>query len=106
MNTTKADICQHLYNRLKDKDLNKIARADYKLFVEAFLDDIIECLAKGQKIELRGFGSFKVKERKAKVGRNPRTGEKIPIEMHKEPVFKFSRDGKRAFFNKLSPITK
>ncbi|MCD6506423.1 HU family DNA-binding protein [Candidatus Poribacteria bacterium] len=56
--------------------------------VDAVLDTIKESLASGEKVSLIGFGSFDVKERKAREGRNPQTGEKIKIPAKKVPVFK------------------
>ena len=56
--------------------------------VDAVLDTIRESLASGEKVSLIGFGSFDVKERKAREGRNPQTGEKIKIPAKKVPVFK------------------
>ena len=51
-----------------------------------------EALARGEKVEIRGFGSFKVKERKARDGRNPRTGEGIRIGPRKVPFFKVGKE--------------
>ena len=59
--------------------------------LDGFLDSIGESLCDGRKIEIRGFGSFKVKQRKARVTRNPRTGEKIQIPSRIVPTFKPSR---------------
>lgn len=56
--------------------------------VDAVLDTIKESLASGEKVSLIGFGSFDIKERKAREGRNPQTGEKIKIPAKKVPVFK------------------
>ena len=54
----------------------------------ATVDAITEALTQGEKVQLVGFGSFEVKTRAARVGRNPRTGEEIPISEAKLPVFK------------------
>ena len=62
-----------------------------KQILEGFLDSIGESLCEGRKIEIRGFGSFKVKQRKARVTRNPRTGEKIHVPSRSVPTFKPSR---------------
>lgn len=58
-----------------------------KVIVQVFAS-IEEALAKGDKVQLVGFGTFEVKERAARVGRNPRTGEQIEIAATKVPVFK------------------
>ena len=55
---------------------------------DATVDTITEALTQGEKVQLVGFGSFEVKTRAARVGRNPRTGEEIPISEAKLPVFK------------------
>ena len=51
-------------------------------------DEIINALAKGDRVELRGFGAFSVKSRDARIGRNPRTGESVKVENKKVPFFK------------------
>lgn len=56
--------------------------------VNSFLNQVAVALATDDKVQLIGFGTFEVKERKAKVGRNPRTGEEIEIAATKAPVFK------------------
>jgi integration host factor beta subunit len=60
--------------------------------VNAFLDIIIKSLSEGQGIEIRGFGSFKVKKRNERVARNPRTGESVTVPSKSVPVFKPSKD--------------
>jgi DNA-binding protein HU-beta len=62
-----------------------------KQVLEKFLEVVSENLADGNNIELRGFGSFKVKARKERVARNPRTGEKVTIPRRLVPTFKPSR---------------
>ena len=54
----------------------------------AFLDALTDALARGDRIELRGFGAFKVRHRKARTGRNPRTGEPVEAPLRDVPVFK------------------
>ena len=56
--------------------------------VEAFLDTIVEALKAGDKVQIMGFGTFEVKERAERTGRNPSTGETIKIAASKTPVFK------------------
>ncbi len=56
--------------------------------VAAVIDSVAEALAKGEKVQLIGFGTFEVRERAAKEGRNPKTGEKITIAASKVPAFK------------------
>jgi integration host factor subunit beta len=53
-------------------------------------DEITEALANGQRVELRGFGAFSVKQRKARNGRNPRTGEEVLVDAKSVPAFRAS----------------
>ena len=66
----------HLTQRHVERDLNTV------------FDEIINALAKGDRVELRGFGAFSVKSRDARIGRNPRTGESVKVENKKVPFFK------------------
>ena len=59
--------------------------------LELFLQQIGQSLAEGQHLEIRGFGTFKVTERKARMARNPRTGEAVPVPARRVPVFKVSK---------------
>ena len=68
----------------KTGDTKKGAEAS----VNAFVDGITDALAKGDKVQLVGFGSFEVRKRAARKGRNPRTKEEIKIPASKAPVFK------------------
>ncbi len=68
-----------------------ILRRDTKIVVDAFLDAIKTSLIQDKHIELRGFGTFKNKKRKEKIGRNPKTGNEIPIPPRVVPTFKFSK---------------
>ena len=70
----------HLYQR----DVEKI--------VNAILDTITAGLARGDRVELRGFGVFGVKTRSARTGRNPRNGSEVPVSEKVAPTFKTSRD--------------
>jgi DNA-binding protein HU-beta len=63
-------------------------KKDAELFLNTFMEVVEETLAKKDKITLIGFGSFEVKDRKARVGRNPQTKEEIKIPAKKVPVFK------------------
>ena len=60
--------------------------------VDQFLKTVTEVLAEGKHLEIRGFGTFKVKQRKARIARNPRTGEPAPVPERKVPVFKVSKE--------------
>ena len=68
----------------KTGDTKKVAEASVNAFVEA----VTEALVKGEKVQLVGFGSFEVRKRAARKGRNPQTKEEIKIPASKAPVFK------------------
>jgi len=70
----------HLYQR----DVDNI--------VNAILDEIVAALARGDRVELRCFGAFSVKHRPARAGRNPRTGEHVPVEQKSVPFFKTGKE--------------
>ena len=63
-------------------------KKDTEATVKAFVDAVTEALKKGDKVQLIGFGSFEVRKRAARKGRNPQTGEEIKIAASKSPVFK------------------
>ena len=67
-----------------------MAKKDAERAVNAMVDAITQSLVKGEKVQLSGFGIFEVKDREARVGRNPRTKETIEIPATRTPVFKAS----------------
>ena len=73
---------------LRITDMTGIKQVDVKKIVQKTFDVIIESLVRLEKVELRNFGVFKIKERKARFGRNPRTGESVPVPPRKVVVFK------------------
>ncbi|MFA5311277.1 MAG: HU family DNA-binding protein [Candidatus Omnitrophota bacterium] len=79
---TKKDII------LKVSDETGLKQIDVKLVVQKTFDCIVEALVRGEKIELRNFGVFKIKQRKSRTGRNPRTNQVIPVPPRKVVVFK------------------
>jgi nucleoid DNA-binding protein len=79
---TKKDIV------LKITDATGIKQVDVKTIVQQTFDVIIESLMRNEKVELRNFGVFKIKERRARFGRNPRTGASVPVPPRKVVVFK------------------
>jgi integration host factor subunit beta len=77
----KSELVQRLVARnphLYQRDIENI--------VDAVLGEITEALARGNRVELRGFGAFSTKQRQARTGRNPRTGDKVPV-MEKHAAF-------------------
>ncbi len=70
----------HLYQR------------DVENIVNALLDEIVGALSRGDRVELRGFGAFSVKNRPARLGRNPRTGEQVDVDEKFVPFFKTGKE--------------
>ena len=66
----------------------ELSKKDAEAAISAMVDAITEALSQEEKVQLVGFGSFEVKTRAARVGRNPKTGEEIPISEARLPVFK------------------
>ncbi len=80
---TKSELIQHLAERnphLFMRDVEKI--------VETIFEEITAALVQGDRVELRGFGAFSVKDRDARTGRNPRTGETVHVAAKRLPFFK------------------
>ncbi len=80
---------------IKSELIQKIAeenphlfQRDVELIVSTVFDEIIEAMAQGNRVELRGFGAFSVKKRDARVGRNPRTGASVDVDAKYVPFFK------------------
>ncbi len=71
-----ADENPHLYHR------------DVERIVNTIFEEVIAAMARGDRVELRGFGAFSVKKRDARVGRNPRTGDSVKVEEKHVPFFK------------------
>ncbi len=73
-----------------------LSKADATRAVDAVVDNITEALRKGDSVTLVGFGTFEVRERAARAGRNPQTGETIQIKASKSPAFKAGKAFKDA----------
>jgi integration host factor subunit beta len=65
---------------------------DIELIVSTVFDEISAALSRGERVELRGFGAFTVKHRDARTGRNPRTGEAVPVDEKAVPFFKAGKE--------------
>ncbi len=65
-----------------------LSKKDAEVIVQTVLDSIIDSLQRGEKVELRGFGSFRLRERSPRQGRNPKTGERVQVPAKKVPYFK------------------
>ena len=83
---TKADLIEEVPR------ITELPRKESETIVETIFDSIIESLQSGDKIEIRGFGSFRTRQRRGRVGRNPKTGEKVEVPPKKIPFFKPSKE--------------
>jgi integration host factor subunit beta len=84
---------------IKSELIQRIARRNGSLYqrdvetiVTTILDEITAALARGDRVELRGFGAFSVKKRDARTGRNPRTGEQVSVQEKSVPFFKTGKE--------------
>jgi integration host factor subunit beta len=80
-------IRSELVQKISDENPHLYQR-DVERIVSTVFEEIIEAMASGNRVELRGFGAFSVKKRDARVGRNPRTGDSVPVEEKHVPFFK------------------
>ena len=71
-----------------------LTKLETEAIIEGFFKTVIEALKEGRGIEIRGFGSYKVKKKNARQARNPKTGEQVFVPEHFVPTFKFSKDFK------------
>jgi integration host factor subunit beta len=83
---TKADLAKHLMDRLE------LGKKDADLLVNTFLESVIAALKTGEGVELRGFGSFRLRDRRGRVGRNPRSGESIEVPPKRVVYFKLGKE--------------
>jgi integration host factor subunit beta len=77
-----------------------VNKKDTGIIVNLIMENIGQALVNGDKVELRGFGSFKVKTRRSRLARNPRTGESVDVPAKKVPFFKASNDLKASLNKK------
>ncbi len=83
---TKADLVEEVA-RVVD-----LSRKDSETIVETIFDSVVKSLRSGDKIEIRGFGSFRTRQRKPRIGRNPKTGARVDVPAKKIPYFKPSKE--------------
>jgi integration host factor subunit beta len=83
---TKADLVD------KVTSLGDLTRRDGEIIVDTLFDSVIGALKSGDKIEIRGFGSFRTRQRNARIGRNPKTGDKVDVPAKRVPFFKPSKE--------------
>lgn len=83
---TKADLIAEV------ERITELKRSESETIVETIFESIIKSIQKGEKIEIRGFGSFRTRHRRGRVGRNPKTGAKVEVPAKKIPFFKPSKE--------------
>ncbi len=96
---TKADIVDTIASA------TGLTKVETEAVVDGFITTVIDALKEGKNIEIRGFGSFKVKKRKGRIARNPRTGEQVQVEEHFVPIFKVSKDLKNLVNENLKKVS-
>jgi integration host factor subunit beta len=96
---TKAELVEDV------AEAAELTKKDAERLVEIVFESIIETLNQGEKIELRGFGSFRVRERGARRGRNPKTGDPVSIPAKRVPYFKPGKELKE-LINEHNPQAK
>ena len=85
---TKADIVDKVATG------TGLTKLETEAIIEGFFRTVIDALKQGKNIEIRGFGSYKVKKKRERQARNPKTGEQVFVPEHFVPTFKFSKDFK------------
>ncbi len=95
-------IKSELIKRIAERNPHLYQR-DVENIVKAILDEITAALARGDRVELRGFGAFSVKRRDARLGRNPRTGEHVPVDQKHVPFFKTGKEMRERLNEEGSP---
>jgi integration host factor subunit beta len=83
---TKAELVEEVAG------MTQLTKKHAEIIVNTVLDCIVESLRSGSKIELRGFGSFRVRDRGPRIGRNPKTGAKVDVPAKRIPYFKPGKD--------------
>ncbi len=83
---TKADLIEEVVR------VTELPRKESETIVETIFENIIQALQAGDKIEIRGFGSFRTRQRRGRTGRNPKTGAKVEVPPKRIPFFKASKE--------------
>ena len=83
---TKADLIEEVSRVVE------MTRKESEIIVETIFDSIVKSLRAGDKIEIRGFGSFRTRQRQARIGRNPKSGDKVEVPAKRIPFFKPSKE--------------
>jgi integration host factor subunit beta len=96
---TKADLIEEVSQEVA------LTRKDAEVIVEAIFDSIVRSLRGNDKIEIRGFGSFRTRQRQRRVGRNPKTGARVEVPAKKVHYFKPSKELKDIVNNSSTPTS-
>jgi integration host factor subunit beta len=83
---TKADLIEEVSRVVE------MTRKDSEVIVDTIFESIVRSLREGDKIEIRGFGSFRTRERRPRIGRNPKTGARVEVPAKRVPYFKPSKE--------------
>lgn len=83
---TKAELIEEVSRVVE------MSRKDSEVIVETIFDSVVRALRTGEKIEIRGFGSFRTRQRQARIGRNPKTGTRVEVPAKRIPFFKPSKE--------------
>jgi len=83
---TKAELVEKVANQIN------LTKKQTEVVVNTDFSSITDSLAEGKKVELRGFGSFRIRQRNARVGRNPKSGQKVDVPSKKVPFFKAGKE--------------
>jgi integration host factor subunit beta len=87
MSKTKSQLVQELISKA-----SHISQKDMSLIVDTVFESMIKALEEGDRIELRGFGTFEVRVREPRMGRNPKSGSKVSLGVRKVPFFKAGKE--------------
>lgn len=83
---TKADLIEEVSRVVE------VTRKESEVIVETIFESVVKSLRDGDKVEVRGFGSFRTRERRGRIGRNPKSGEKVSVPPKTIPFFKPSKE--------------
>jgi integration host factor subunit beta len=94
---TKADLIEEVSRVVE------VTRKESEVIVETIFESLVKSLRDGDKVEIRGFGSFRTRERRGRTGRNPKSGEKVSVPPKTIPFFKPSKELREIINGSLSP---
>lgn len=92
---TKSELIEAVSSKV-----TSFSRKDVEIIIDTLFESMTDSLVKGGKVEIRGFGSFKIKDRSGRQGRNPKSGENIFIDSKKVPFFKAGKEIKERINDK------